>query len=351
MAVHNGEPYLTAAMDSVLAQTYRDFEFIVIDDCSTDRTPRIVRGYGDPRIVYRRNPENIGQTRSLNVGIDMARAPLIARIDADDLFYPTKLERQMAFLAANPDVAVLGTNADVIDENGCKTGLVASPGGAKEILFRLCRGVPVIHVTVVMRTSALRAVGGYDPAYRYSQDFALWSEFARGGYRIANVGETLGAFRARSDSVNSMNKLGVASEETCRITQRNTRDFVGFELSLEECRAIDLLMFPEAELELSEMAGAYRNLKVIAARIWGRIPVRVRVSLAARLVWAASKRIEHARAAGDGARERRALLRAARKSVGQPDVAATMVTAYGLAAIPFERIARVKGIATRFLLR
>lgn len=351
MAVHNGQPYLEAAMAGVFAQTFRDFEFIVIDDCSTDRTAEIVRGYDDPRVVYHRNVGNIGQTRSLNVGIEMARAPLVARIDADDLFYPRKLERQVAFLEEHRDVAVLGTAADVIDEYGNQTGHVASPVDPRQILFRLCRGVPVIHVTVVMRTEALREVGCYDPTYRFSQDYALWSQFARAGHSISNLTETLGAFRVRSDSVNTVNKLGAAADETSRITQRNTRDFVGLNLTLDECRAIDLLMFPEAGLDVDEMIGAYGNLGRIAGGVWPRVPARVRVSLAARLLWAMSKRMEHARHEGASGAERGRVARIAARHIGQPVVAASLLAATVMSGIGFDRIARMKAFATRYLLR
>src|ERR1043165_9066720 len=116
MAVYNGEPFLAKAIDSILAQTYEDFELLVVDDGSTDATPDIVRSYGDRRVRTVRNPRNIGLARSLNVGLAEARGALVARHDADDLSYPDRFRRQVEFLAAHPDVAVLGTRFDSIDQ-------------------------------------------------------------------------------------------------------------------------------------------------------------------------------------------------------------------------------------------
>jgi hypothetical protein len=352
MAVYNGEPYVGAAVESVLQQTFTDFEFVIVDDCSTDRTAEIIAAFGDPRIVYRRNERNLGQTASLNRGLGYARADLIARIDADDLFYPTKLERQVAVLGARPDVAVLGTACRVIDEDGNVTGLVVPPQEGREVLFRLCYGVPVVHISIVARAEALRAVDGYDTTFRYSQDYALWSTLVRKGYRIANITEPLAAFRERSDSVNAVNKLGDAAAETCRIAQRNARELAGVDVTLEQARAVDLLMFPIAGLTHDEIASAIHTLKAYARGVWrGPPPLRVRASLAARLTWATVKVAQHDRASEGGATRFRGILRSARRRLTVPDEAAALFLAWILSAMHFQRVGRLKAVATRYLLR
>jgi hypothetical protein len=352
MAVYNGEPYLGEAIESVLAQTFQDFEFVIVDDCSTDRTAEIIHGFGDPRIVYFRNPRNIGQTASLNHGLEHARAHLIARIDADDLFYPTKLQRQVEVLNSRPDIAVLGTACRIINEDGAVTGLIMPPQNREEVLFRLCYGVPVVHISIVARADALRAVGGYDTTYRYSQDYALWSALVRAGYRIANVLEPLAAFRERADSINAVNKLGAAAEETCRIAQSNALEIAGVGVSLEQARTVDLLMFPSAGLSLDDMVGAIRTLKAYARGVWaGSPPPRVRASLAARLTWAVVKVADHDRSTGFDTGRRRGMFRNARRRIHAPDEVAALILAWLLSTFHIKGVSRIKAVATRYLLR
>src|SRR5271170_1107899 len=116
LAVYNGERHLPQSLESVLGQTFRDFELIVVDDGSTDRTPEILDGVArvDPRVVVVRQ-ENRGLTASLIRGIGMARGTYVARQDADDVSKPERLGRQVAHLDAHPSIAALGTSADVID--------------------------------------------------------------------------------------------------------------------------------------------------------------------------------------------------------------------------------------------
>jgi len=118
MAVYNGEPYLQYALDSILGQTFRDFELIVIDDASTDRTDEILSGYDDPRIIIISNETNLGQTVSLNKGITIASGKYIARHDADDISHLDRFQSQVDFLNQNPRIGLLGTSYEIIDFSG-----------------------------------------------------------------------------------------------------------------------------------------------------------------------------------------------------------------------------------------
>ena len=109
MSVYNGERYLKEAIESILNQTYKDFEFVIYDDCSTDNTPEIIESYSDSRIVYRRNSVNQGLTRNLADGVSRSAADYIARMDADDIAYPERLERQLEWMEHHPEVTVLGS--------------------------------------------------------------------------------------------------------------------------------------------------------------------------------------------------------------------------------------------------
>ena len=120
MPTYNDSRHLAAAIESILDQTFRDFEFIIIDDCSTDKTPEILEQYRcqDTRIRIVRNAENLGVARSLNKAIALTQSPFIARMDGDDLSLPTRLEKQIAYMQAHPEVGVLGTQNIFIDEQG-----------------------------------------------------------------------------------------------------------------------------------------------------------------------------------------------------------------------------------------
>ena len=112
-------PFLEEAVNSILAQTYSNFEFIIVDDCSTDESYGFLQSLTDPRIRLIRNDENMGVTASLNKGFRLAKGTYIARMDSDDISFPTRFERQLAFMTENPDVIVCGTFAEEIgDRNG-----------------------------------------------------------------------------------------------------------------------------------------------------------------------------------------------------------------------------------------
>src|SRR5262245_60671731 len=105
MAVHNGEKYLRQAINSMLGQTFTDFEFIIVNDCSTDNTAQVINSYHDPRIRIITNEQNLGLTRSLNLALDAASGEYIARLDCDDVSLPERLERQVAYMDKHPEIA------------------------------------------------------------------------------------------------------------------------------------------------------------------------------------------------------------------------------------------------------
>lgn len=189
MSVYNGEEYLAEAIESILNQTYVDFEFIIINDGSTDAAAEIIHSYDDPRIRSREQ-SNIGLTPSLNRGIALARGEYMARMDDDDLSLPERLARQVAFLGAHPEVGVLGTSCRIVDELNDREWEHQVPVSDEELRRHLVRGNPFVHTSVMVRMSALEAVGGYDEAFPYSQDYELWVRLA-GCTRLANLPEAL----------------------------------------------------------------------------------------------------------------------------------------------------------------
>jgi hypothetical protein len=190
MAVYNGERYLAESIDSVLKQTYADFEFLILDDGSTDRTGDIIASFADRRIRAVRNEGNIGLTKSLNKGLDLAKGEYIARQDADDVSLQERLEREVRFLDENPQVGVVGSWVDYIDGEGRCTDTWRTPGSAALVQWSLLFGNCIAHPSVVMRRNLLNRWGAYRPDIAYAQDYDLWVRLSR-RTRIANLSESL----------------------------------------------------------------------------------------------------------------------------------------------------------------
>jgi glycosyltransferase involved in cell wall biosynthesis len=214
-AVYNGERYLSEAVDSILGQTVADFEFIVVNDGSTDRTAQILGSYVDPRIRILHNQQNVGPAASRNRAIAGARAPYIAIQDADDVALPQRLEKQIFFLEKNPNVALVGSHAVTIDDQGNECGaLVYPPADDRGIKWDLLFRNPFIHSSVMLRRSVLNLTGPYtdDPEVcrAFVEDYELTSRINRVA-QSANIQEPLEKYR--------LNPMG-ASSRTCSEQQR-----------------------------------------------------------------------------------------------------------------------------------
>jgi glycosyltransferase involved in cell wall biosynthesis len=277
MAVYQGENYLHKCINSVLDQEFVDFEFIIIDDASTDATPSVIKSYNDPRIIYIRNNTNIGQTRSLNIGLEHAKTPLIARIDADDSWHPSKLELQIKFLEMHEEIAVLGTFANRLNTKGLVTGRRTYPLTESDIKTTLLRTVPVCHVSVVMRKQAILDVGCYPERYRTVADYALWSALVNAGYRITNLPEYLTTYMEDMGTFGAKSFVERESWEGAEIMQLNAQNFSGIRLDLDECRNILVSLFPEAGLTSSTICDAYINSIRLHGAIETGLPARFQV--------------------------------------------------------------------------
>ena len=189
MGVRDGAPWVTGAIESILGQTLADLELVVVDDGSTDDTPELLARVRDPRLVVERQAP-AGLTRALGRALARARAPLVARLDADDVARPDRLERQHAFLAAHPEVGLLGTAARVVDEAGREVGTIRPPEDDATIRRALMRRNPFVHSSVMARRSLVTQVGGYDPSFPVAQDYDLWLRLSP-LTRMANLPEAL----------------------------------------------------------------------------------------------------------------------------------------------------------------
>ena len=195
LATHNDEPFLGAAIDSVLAQTFSDFELLIVLDASTDRSREIIERYDDPRIRLLLNETNIGLGASLNRGLAIITSEYVARLDGNDLCFPERLARQVAYLDAHPEVAAAGSQATLIDIAGRRVGVVHRPTTELGMRWHRIFGSPLVHSSVMFRTAIVWDVlGGYDERFRFGEDFDLWRRLAK-GHGIRNLAETLVAYR------------------------------------------------------------------------------------------------------------------------------------------------------------
>lgn len=200
MSVYNGESHLAEAVESILVQTFSDFEFVVVDDGSTDRTAAVLDGYRDSRMVRVNHERNMGLVAALNRGLESGRGRWIARMDADDVSKPERLEKQMAFLAGHPDVDVVGCRMDEIDEKGNGAGVFWAPEASALIAWKMLFETAMAHATTVMRKTVLVHAGGYNPDYRHVEDVELWSRLW-GRVRFANLPDALYVRRRHRKSI------------------------------------------------------------------------------------------------------------------------------------------------------
>lgn len=209
MSVYNGERFLRESIESILTQTFRDFEFLIINDGSTDKTREIILSYSDPRIRLIDNERNLGLTASLNLGLALATGQLIARQDADDISEPQRLAKQVAFLNVHPEVVLLGTCSNTIDASGQVLYMSTVPYDCDDIRWSDLFFCPFIHSSVIFRKDiVLSQIGPYNEAYHVAQDHELWSRIVS-RFPVANLREPLVRYRLHPLSMIASSDLGL----------------------------------------------------------------------------------------------------------------------------------------------
>ncbi|NVN92663.1 MAG: glycosyltransferase, partial [Desulfuromonadales bacterium] len=203
MPVFNGERYLREAIDSILAQTFRDFELLIIDDGSTDGSEKIILSHHDSRIRYISYGTNRGLIATLNRGIAAARGEYIARMDCDDISLPERLAQQVAHLDSHSTCAMVAAKAILIDTEGGECGSWNDDDNvtsSQQIIQRLPRANCIVHPSTMLRT-ALLSTYGYDPQQRNCEDYDLWLRLAADGLRIDKLDQQLLKYRINPLSV------------------------------------------------------------------------------------------------------------------------------------------------------
>ncbi|MEX2234089.1 MAG: glycosyltransferase [Cyclobacteriaceae bacterium] len=222
MPVYNAEHFLREAIDSILDQSFKPFEFLIIDDGSADGSVEIIRSYRDPRIRFVQNKKNIGITATLNKGISLASCELIARMDADDISHPQRLQKQFGFMKRNPRCGLLSTWARVISED--KKFIRLERYRSNFYYYNLTFECWMYHPTIMFRKSAVEQVGRY--AMPYSEDYDLfWKMSTR--FPIANLPEPLVDYRISPNSLNTVLKKREYDEANEQNVLRNIRFYMG----------------------------------------------------------------------------------------------------------------------------
>lgn len=232
MTVFNAGKYLDPAIESIVAQTFRDWEFLIVDDASTDGSQEVAEAWEarDSRIRLIGNAANKGQTPCLNQGLREARGRWVARQDADDLSLPERFARQMAAAA---DVALIGTNGWIIDASNRVIGLLDAPLSQASIQATSPFLNPFMHTAVMVRTQVIREeLGGYDESFRIAQDYDLWARLI-GVHPSANLPDRLVCYRHLASSL-SKSGSNTAFAEARRVAEREARRVFGRTLSEAE---------------------------------------------------------------------------------------------------------------------
>lgn len=225
MPVYNGETYLPEAIGSILNQTFADFEFLIIDDGSTDSSWNILNNFNDARIRLVKNNQNIGIAKTLNKGLQLAKGNYVARMDADDRCFPERLQRQKAFLDENLNFAMVGSWVEVIDEIGRKIKKINFPIVSYLLRWRLLYTNTFVHSAVMYRKNAVLGIGGYFDKYEHAEDYDLWSRLST-HFEVANIPAVLVSWRFCKESI-SVKNAKKQKETTEQIAKRNIAYVMG----------------------------------------------------------------------------------------------------------------------------
>jgi len=201
MPVYNAEKYLNEAIESILTQTYDDFEFIILNDGSTDRSEEIILSYNDARIVYIKNETNLQIVKTLNKGVAVAKGKYIARMDADDISLPQRFEKQIQCMEGNPHIAICGTHIQIF---GDKRYTLSYPLNDMEIKAKLLFNTALGHATILAKTEIFQKFQ-YDEEYNKSEDYELWTRLLL-EYQASNIPELLYEYRYHATQTCTIHK-------------------------------------------------------------------------------------------------------------------------------------------------
>jgi len=219
MPVFNAAPFLREAIESILHQTFSGFEFIIINDGSTDSSKEIILSFQDPRIRYIENETNLKLIATLNKGINLCSGKYIARMDADDISLPDRLKLQVEFMESNPEIALCGTGFQIMGRSDQISGFAANND---EIRIRMLHQVQLLHPSVLLRRESLLQKNiMFDPDYIHAEDYDFFVRIAE-NYKVANIPGVLVKYRVHDANISNIHGE-IQNENTKKVIIRQFR--------------------------------------------------------------------------------------------------------------------------------
>lgn len=264
MPVYNADSYLKVAIESVLNQSFEDFELLVIDDGSTDESMEVLHGFRDERIRVEHQAENRGLIETLNRGIGMARGSLLARMDADDISHPERFAMQVDYLSSNPGVAGVSCAFDVVDDRGqplpddygC-----ARPVEPLALRWGLNFGCYFLHPGAILRTKVMLASGGFDPRYQHAEDYELWLRLSE-QHCLANIPQILLSHRLHGANVSTRHRE-IQRENAYLALQSSMERLLKRDIVIEEVRHFRDGTLPESSAKSRTLAALHCEMFAI----------------------------------------------------------------------------------------
>lgn len=265
MPVFNAQSFLREAIDSILNQTLRDFELLIVNDASTDESLSIIQSYDDPRIRVVNNESNLGISATLNKGINLSTTELIARMDADDISAPTRLQKQYDFFLDHPDCALVSSWVNIVSEDG--SHIHTEQFRSRYYYYNMTFDCWIYHPSVMYKKAVVLEVGAYNSFY--SEDFDLFWHILR-KYKIANIEEPLLDYRITSQSLHQVVKKAEYDAALYRQVIRNIKYYAGdnFHISYEEVQCLQFKF--DSILKLNSIwaiVAAFKKLDIITLNI------------------------------------------------------------------------------------
>jgi len=200
MPVYNSEKFLRESIESILNQTFKNFEFIIINDCSIDNSLKIIKEFmkKDKRIILLNNKKNLAQAKTRNRGLKIAQGKYIAMLDSDDMAMRNRLQVQFYYLEKNPDIFLVGSSAIYIDENGKETRRFKKYDDYKMLAWRLPKSCSIIHPSIMFRNARKF---WYNQEFKYANDYNLYLDLLSQGKNLTNIPQFLVKYRVHPDSI------------------------------------------------------------------------------------------------------------------------------------------------------
>ncbi len=264
MPVYNGEKYLRESIDSVLSQTFSDFELIIVNDGSYDTSLDIIQSYKDKRIRLINNRINVGLIKSLNIGLIQCGGTYTARLDQDDIALPKRFEIQYAFMEKHADIDIVGSWTECISPYGEKIKITRNPENKNVIKYELIFNNIMFHSSIFFRTETIRKNGGYSEDFLHSEDYEMYSRPGK-ELRCANIPQVLFKLRLHNESITgSSTTQPTVHINALNISYRNMTKYIDIDRNVfNRIKDILIIKKPNSKVSLLTLLLAIRILKKI----------------------------------------------------------------------------------------